>query len=88
VALRHADDPEPLIAFGRWEGEILAAPRGEGGFGYDPLMFIPALGATVAELPAVGEERAQPPRAGRGADARPDADGLGPVTRYAAVSRT
>jgi XTP/dITP diphosphohydrolase len=52
VALRHADDPEPLIAFGRWEGEILAAARGEGGFGYDPLMFIPALGATVAELPA------------------------------------
>ena len=69
VALRHADDPEPLIAFGRWEGEILAAPRGEGGFGYDPLMFIPALGATVAELPPADEERAQPPRAGRGADA-------------------
>lgn len=52
VALRSADDPEPLIAFGRWEGEILAAPRGAGGFGYDPLMFIPALGATVAELSA------------------------------------
>ena len=52
VALRHADDPEPLITFGRWEGEILAAPRGEGGFGYDPLLFVPALGATVAELPA------------------------------------
>jgi XTP/dITP diphosphohydrolase len=50
VALRHAEDPEPLIAFGRWEGEILAAPRGQGGFGYDPLMWIPALGATVAEL--------------------------------------
>jgi XTP/dITP diphosphohydrolase len=52
VALRHADDPEPLIAFGRWDGEILAAPRGEGGFGYDPLMFIPARGRSVAELPA------------------------------------
>jgi XTP/dITP diphosphohydrolase len=52
VALRHADDPEPLIAFGRWEGEILVGARGDGGFGYDPLMFIPALGATVAELPA------------------------------------
>jgi XTP/dITP diphosphohydrolase len=50
VALRHADDPEPLIAFGRWEGELLRAPQGEGGFGYDPLMFIPALGATVAAL--------------------------------------
>lgn len=50
IALRAADDPEPLIAFGRWEGEILDAPRGSGGFGYDPLMWIPALGATVAEL--------------------------------------
>lgn len=52
VAVRHADDPEPLIAMGRWLGEILTALRGEGGFGYDPLMFIPALGHTVAELPA------------------------------------
>jgi XTP/dITP diphosphohydrolase len=50
VALRSADDPEPLIALGRWNGEILLAPRGEGGFGYDPLMWIPALNATVAEL--------------------------------------
>jgi XTP/dITP diphosphohydrolase len=54
VALRSADDPEPLIAVGRWHGEILAAPRGEGGFGYDPLMFIPSLGVAAAELaPAV-----------------------------------
>jgi XTP/dITP diphosphohydrolase len=52
VALRHADDPEPLVAVGHWEGEILSAPRGEGGFGYDPLMWIPELGATVAELDA------------------------------------
>ncbi len=50
VALRSADDPEPLVAVGRWFGEILPAPRGEGGFGYDPLMFIPALGRAVAEL--------------------------------------
>jgi XTP/dITP diphosphohydrolase len=50
VALRSADDPEPLIAVGRWHGEILAAPRGQGGFGYDPLMFIPALGCAAAEL--------------------------------------
>jgi len=55
VALRNADDPEPLVAVGRWEGEILDAPRGSGGFGYDALMFIPALGKTVAEL--VGEEK-------------------------------
>ncbi|HEX5683307.1 MAG TPA: non-canonical purine NTP pyrophosphatase [Ideonella sp.] len=51
IALRSANDPEPLIAFGRWGGEILTAPQGEGGFGYDPLMFIPALGQTVATLP-------------------------------------
>jgi len=52
VALRSADDPEPLVSVGRWHGEILAAPRGSGGFGYDPLMFIPALGRSVAELDA------------------------------------
>ena len=50
VALRSAHDPEPLIAMGRWDGEILRAPRGQGGFGYDPLMFIPALGKAAAEL--------------------------------------
>ena len=52
VALRRADDPEPLIATGRWEAEVLDAPRGAGGFGYDPLVFVPALGASVAELDA------------------------------------
>lgn len=52
VAVRHADDPEPLVACGRWPAEILTTPRGEGGFGYDPLVFVPALGASVAELPA------------------------------------
>jgi XTP/dITP diphosphohydrolase len=52
VALRHADDPEPLIATGRWPAEIGQAPRGQGGFGYDPLVFIAALGKTVAELDA------------------------------------
>ena len=52
IALRAADDPEPLIAVGRWHGEIVTERRGSGGFGYDPLMFIPALGKTAAELPA------------------------------------
>lgn len=52
VAVRGADDPEPLIAFGRWHGEVLLEPRGEHGFGYDPLLFIPALGCSVAELGA------------------------------------
>ena len=52
VALRHADDPEPLVATGRWVGEILQVPRGVGGFGYDPLMFIASRSASVAELDA------------------------------------
>ena len=52
VALRSADDPEPLIAFGRWEGQILESAQGTGGFGYDPLMYIASLGSTVAALPA------------------------------------
>lgn len=52
IALRSPQDPEPLIAFGRWGGEILTAPRGVGGFGYDPLMFIPSQGQTVADLPS------------------------------------
>ena len=52
VLVRHADDPEPLIAEGRWAGEIITTPRGEGGFGYDPYFFLPAWNKTAAELPA------------------------------------
>jgi XTP/dITP diphosphohydrolase len=50
VLLRHADDPQPLIAEAEWHGEILEAPRGDGGFGYDPLFLIPELGRSGAEL--------------------------------------
>lgn len=50
VALRAADDPEPVIAEARWHGEILQAPRGDGGFGYDPLFQVAGLGVTAAEL--------------------------------------
>jgi len=50
VFVRHADDPQPIIADGRWNGEMLDAPRGTGGFGYDPYFFIPALGKCAAEL--------------------------------------
>jgi len=57
VALRHAADPEPLVAFGRWPGVVLDAPRGSGGFGYDPLVWIEALGASVAELGAAEKSR-------------------------------
>jgi XTP/dITP diphosphohydrolase len=52
VAIRHAADPEPLIACGRWTGEVLTAARGEGGFGYDPLLFIAAQGCCVGEMAA------------------------------------
>ncbi|MDD2691659.1 MAG: non-canonical purine NTP pyrophosphatase, partial [Simplicispira sp.] len=44
-------DPEPLIAVGRVAGEILRTPRGDGGFGFDPVMFLPEFGKTFAELP-------------------------------------
>lgn len=55
VYLRHADDPVPLIVQCHWEGKILAHPRGEGGFGYDPLFWIPEAKMSVAELS--GEEK-------------------------------
>jgi len=48
--LRHAKDPLPIIAQGIWHGQILHAPRGTNGFGYDPLFFIPALNQSSAEL--------------------------------------
>jgi len=57
VVLRHADDPAPLIAEGRWHGRILEAPRGSGGFGYDPVFFDPALGTGAAELDATIKNR-------------------------------
>ena len=50
--VRHADDPLPIIAQGLWQGEILDAPHGNGGFGYDPLFWLPQLQATAASLSA------------------------------------
>jgi XTP/dITP diphosphohydrolase len=50
VLMRHAEDPEPIIAEGSWAGEIVADPRGTNGFGYDPHFFLPDLGKTAAEL--------------------------------------
>ncbi|HKY02226.1 MAG TPA: RdgB/HAM1 family non-canonical purine NTP pyrophosphatase [Burkholderiales bacterium] len=52
VLVRHADDPEPLIAEGRWHGEVIDTPRGSGGFGYDPYFLVPDKGLTAAELDA------------------------------------
>ncbi|SDC70261.1 XTP/dITP diphosphohydrolase [Paracidovorax valerianellae] len=51
VAVRNPEDPEPLIAVGRVTGEIAREPRGDQGFGFDPIMFIPEFGKTFAELP-------------------------------------
>ncbi len=50
VLLRHAEDPEPVIAEGTWAGEIVAEPRGANGFGYDPYFFLRDFGKTAAEL--------------------------------------
>ncbi|WP_345828903.1 XTP/dITP diphosphatase [Erwinia sp. HDF1-3R] len=50
VYLRHAEDPTPLVFHGSWQGEITRQPAGEGGFGYDPIFYVPAAGKTAAEL--------------------------------------
>lgn len=51
VALRHADDPEPLVAVGRVRGELLTERRGDNGFGIDPIFYLPELGQTFAQMP-------------------------------------
>ena len=57
TAVRPPDDPEPLVAVGRWYGEICDEPAGEGGFGYDPHFFVPEYGRTAAELTAEEKNR-------------------------------
>lgn len=57
ILVRHANDPQPVIAEGRWDGEIVATPRGQGGFGYDPHFWLPPLGKTAAELSAAEKNR-------------------------------
>ena len=52
VFVRHPDDPQPIIADGRWNGVMVDTPRGAGGFGYDPYFYIPSLGKCAAELTA------------------------------------
>jgi XTP/dITP diphosphohydrolase len=52
VYLRHAQDPTPLVCHGRWEGQILHAPQGSNGFGYDPLFYAPSMECTSAQLSA------------------------------------
>jgi XTP/dITP diphosphohydrolase len=53
VYVRHADDPQPVIADGQWHGEIVAEAAGGGGFGYDPHFYVPSLGKRAAELSAL-----------------------------------
>jgi XTP/dITP diphosphohydrolase len=57
VLLRHESDPAPIIAHGIWHGHILEQPRGDGGFGYDPLFYDADLGAAAAELPLAEKSR-------------------------------
>ena len=57
VLCRSADDPQPIIAEGEWHGEIVDQYRGDGGFGYDPLFFVPEFGQTAAELDAETKNR-------------------------------
>jgi XTP/dITP diphosphohydrolase len=57
VLVRHADDPQPVIAEGEWHGEIGHEERGDGGFGYDPMFWLPQFGKMAAEL--THDEKAQ-----------------------------
>ena len=57
VLVRHAGDPRPLVAEGLWRGEITPAPRGANGFGYDPLLLLPQLGRTAAQLEPAHKNR-------------------------------
>ncbi|MHB8353651.1 MAG: RdgB/HAM1 family non-canonical purine NTP pyrophosphatase [Burkholderiales bacterium] len=57
VMVRSALDPEPLIAEGRWEGEVVLSPRGQEGFGYDPYFYLPQQGCTAAELTVADKNR-------------------------------
>ena len=57
AAVRSAEDAEPIIVDARWHGEIAQAPRGSGGFGYDPLFYVASLGLTAAELDPAHKNR-------------------------------
>ena len=57
VLVRHPEDPQPLIAEGAWDGSILEAPRGSGGFGYDPVFLSPEFGCSAAELAPADKHR-------------------------------
>ncbi|PZX30815.1 Nucleoside-triphosphate diphosphatase [Cupriavidus phytorum] len=82
VFVRHAEDPCPIIAEGVWHGEVVDAPRGAGGFGYDPHFLLPALGKTAAELPPEEKNRvSHRAQALRALVARLQAEAAEPATR-------
>jgi len=60
VYLRHPNDPVPIICQGSWEGRILETPIGDGGFGYDPLFFVPKFDCSAAQLDADVKNRVSP----------------------------
>ncbi|HEX7764146.1 MAG TPA: non-canonical purine NTP pyrophosphatase, partial [Cellvibrio sp.] len=55
--MRHAEDPTPILCHGTWEGVILTEPRGDGGFGYDPVFFVPTHHCASAELDKAEKNR-------------------------------
>lgn len=57
VFVRHPQDPEPLIAIGKWFGEVVDQAQGDGGFGYDPYFYLPELGKTAAQLSSAEKNR-------------------------------
>lgn len=57
VFMRHADDPVPLVSQGKWQGEILKTRQGEGGFGYDPVFYLPSHSCTAAQLEKTEKNR-------------------------------
>lgn len=56
VFMQHADDPTPIICQGEWEGRILAAPQGDGGFGYDPVFYVPERNCSAAQLSSADKQ--------------------------------
>ena len=57
VYMRHGEDPTPVICQGTWEGRILLSPRGDNGFGYDPVFYVPNEDRSAAELEAAAKNR-------------------------------
>ena len=64
VFVRDANDPDPVVAHGKWEGQVTLEPRGTGGFGYDPIFLPAGLHSTAAQLAPEQKKQDQPPGPG------------------------